>query len=315
MEKRNLKLKNKGTVIILISCALVLFGRFYQFFFFGSPYRAFLWDESLLTGLVLNFYQSWNDYATDPTINYRIELLTKIVAIIFLITSTISLFWLKIKSLFIKKSFAWMSLIFIFFMAISMFKEKNYAWLPVFELSIQISPLILLTFWNNFEKLSTSFLINFLKVAIALTFIPHGLFAMGVFPVPGHFLDMTISILNVSEGQARTFLWVVGFLDVVGSILIFVSFRLSKITLYYFVFWGLVTASARIYAGFIPELATMTIHNSLFLTIYRLPHGLIPLATLYLMQHNYIKATKNEKPQLFNSGLRFTFNKRAESQQ
>jgi hypothetical protein len=196
-----------------------------------------------------------------------------------------------------------------------MFKEKNYAWLPVFELSIQISPLILLTFWDNFEKLNTSFLVNFLKVAIALTFIPHGLFAMGVFPVPGHFVDMTISILKITEDNARIFLWVVGFLDVVGSILIFVSFRFSKIILYYFVFWGLVTALARIYVGFIPQLAGMTIHNSLFLTIYRLPHGLVPLATLYLIQINHLKLIKNEKPQLSNFGLRFPFGKRAESQQ
>jgi hypothetical protein len=287
MDKRDLKLKSIGIKIILISCALVLFGRFYQFFFFGSPYRAFLWDESLLSPLVTKFYDSWNAYAIDPVINHRIELLTKIVAVVFLITSIISLFWFRIKSMRLKKSFVWMSFIFFLFMALSMFKEKNYAWLPVFELSIQLCPLLLLTFWDNFEKLNTSFLVNFLKVAIALTFIPHGLFAMGVFPVPGHFVDMTISILKITEDNARIFLWVVGCLDVVGSILIFVSFRFSKIILYYFVFWGLVTAFARIYVGFIPELAGMTIHNSLFLTIYRLPHGLVPLATLYLIQINH----------------------------
>ncbi|WP_299365775.1 hypothetical protein [Winogradskyella sp.] len=308
-------LQKQSIKIILISCALVLFGRFYQFYFFGSPYRAFLWDESLLTPIVLYFYDSWNAYATDPTINYRIELLTKIVAVIFLITSFIALFWFKVSSMIIKKSLIWISFVFLIFMALSMFKEKNYSWLPVFELSIQLSPIVLLAFWKNIEKLSISFLTNFLKIAIALTFIPHGLFAMGILPVPGHFIDMTISILKISEDEARIFLWVVGFIDVLGSILIFIPHRMVKFILYYFAFWGFVTAFARVYVGFIPELAGMTLHNSLFLTIYRLPHGLIPLATLYLIRTNKLTVTKNEKPKLFNFGFRFPSGKHTESRQ
>lgn len=308
-------LKKQSITIMLISCALVLLGRFYQFFFFGSPFRTILWDESLLTGLVLNFYDSWNAYATDPIINYRIEVLSKIAAIIFLLTSIVVLFWYKISSIVIKKSLIWMSFVFLVFMAISMFKDKIYAWLPVFELSIQLSPLVLLTFWNNIEKLNVRFLTRFLKTAIALTFIPHGLFAMGVFPVPGHFTDMTISILGVTENEAKLFLWIVGFIDVVGSILIFIPHKISKIILYYFVFWGLITAFARVYSGFVPGLAGMTLHNSLFLTIYRLPHGLIPLATLYLLNIKQLKIIKNEKLQPHDFGLRFPLGKPTESEQ
>ena len=288
-----MKIKNP-LQIIQISVFLVLFGRAYQFFFFGAPFRELLWDESLLTPVVLLFFDSWNAYATSANVNFYIEQFTKFVAVLFLATSVLVLFWYKLRLYYLKKIMMGLSFSFLVLMAVCMIKEKNYSFMPVFELAIQIAPIVLFTFYKNITALKFDFLILYFKIAIALTFIPHGLFALGIFPVPGYFIDMTISILKISETGARFFLWTVGLLDILGSVLIFTSPRISKITLAYFTFWGLVTAIARVYSNFIPELAAMSLHNSFYLTIYRLPHGLLPLATYFYIKLNQTNNNEHE---------------------
>lgn len=279
----------KLNIISLIKlCAFTVFlGRAYQFYFFGAPFRAILWDESLLTPIVEGLFNySWYDYATSTTVNFWIEIFTKFCSVIFLVSAFVSLFWDKIKFSLLKKTTLYLGTVILVILGICMVKDRNYDYFQFFEMTMQfVAPLIILT---NIElnKIDYKKTLIILKIAIALTFIPHGLFAMDVLNLPGQFVDMTILILGVNETQATIFLFVVGLLDVILSVIIFVP-RFSKYALMYMVIWGFLTAMARPIAGYNFHFASATLHSSLYLMIYRLSHGIIPLIA-YIIEKKLI---------------------------
>jgi len=274
---------DKLKIISLVKvCAFTVFiGRAYQLFFFGGPYRALFWDESLLTPIVEDvFNYTWFEYATSSTVNSWIEGFTKFNSIIFLIAAICCLFWNQIKWKRLKRFVIGLGIWLLLLLAICMVKDRNYDFLQLFEMSIQLTAPFLL--WKNIKmNPENKNLIFGLKVAIALTFIPHGLLAMGFPYRPGHFIDMTILILGVNETQATQFLFVVGFLDVLLALLAFVP-KLSKYALLYMIFWGFATAFARLVSGFNVNFISSTIHGSAYLTVYRLSHGILPLIVLLL---------------------------------
>ncbi len=47
-------------------------------------------------------------------------------------------------------------------------------------------------------------------------------------------------------------------------------------------FWGFATAFARLAAGFSQDFIAMSLHNSTYLVIYRLSHGLLPLIVFFI---------------------------------
>ena len=183
---------------LLKVCAFTVFlGRAYQFYFFGAPVRAILWDESLLSPVIegLTNY-SWFDYATSPVVNRWIEGFTKINSLIFLLAGIVCLFWDKISYTRTKKTILSIALFLFLMFGICLFKDKNYNILQLFELSMQFAAPIVILFNRDLESISNNKNLFFLKVSLALAFIPHGIFAMGLTFIPGHFLDMTIKILG-----------------------------------------------------------------------------------------------------------------------
>ena len=66
-------------------------------------------------------------------------------------------------------------------------------------------------------------MILIMKVAIAVTFISHGLYALNYYPRPGHFTEMVMDILGVKEATAILFLNVAGILDFVIAVGIFIK--------------------------------------------------------------------------------------------
>ena len=284
---------NKLKLISLVKiCAFTVFlGRAYQLYFFGAPFRAILWDESLLTPVVEGLFNySWYEYATSPRVNSWINGLTKVCSFIFLGAAIVSLFWDKIKYLKLKRAIVGLALFVLLIIGICIVKDRNYEYLLFFELFIQFAAPIVLLLNVRLDIIENKKVINGLKIAIACTFIAHGLFAMGLIYLPGYFVDMTILILGVTEPQATTFLYVAGVLDIVMSVLIFIP-KLSKYALLYMMFWGFATAFARLVAGFSSSFITMSLHNNTFLVIYRLSHGLLPLIVL-LMEEKFKKNIK-----------------------
>lgn len=290
---------SKYWFLLLKFCAFLIFlGRAYQFMFFGAPFRAILWDESFISPIVENLTNyTWFEYATNLEVNYWIEFFTKVCSFLFLVGAFTALFWEKIKVIWLKKIIIYLGIGILFFLALCIAKDKNYDVIQIFELFIQISIPVALLFVKHENEAQLDKIKTILKVALSVTFIAHGLFAIGFIYYPANFVDMTISILGITESQAKVFLTVAGLLDVAAAILIYIP-KTTKIALFYVLIWGLLTALARVVSGFNSDFILDSIHDSLYGTIYRLPHGLIAAIILMLMLKTSIEKVEEEQIQL-----------------
>lgn len=117
-----------------------------------------------------------------------------------------------------------------------------------------------------------------MKLAIALTFTGHGLYALGwPYGRPGHFIAMTQEILGLPEAGVRWYLTTAGILDLIVSVGIFFP-RLARPLLLYAAVWGLLTALARPLAYVTLEHLGPDLHRWVPEMLFRLPHSLVPLA-------------------------------------
>jgi hypothetical protein len=254
----------------------VFLGRAWQHLVFDAPYRALLWDEALMSGLVNRvFGLTWSDFVTDPNVDGYIQLGIQWIGGLFLFAG--------IAALFIRHIPSWLKVIvglggvFLAILAGMYMKEKFFHLGQLLEYSLQVgAPFFLLAALK--QNLNHRKLVLVMKGAIALTFICHGLYAVGFYPRPGTFMDMTINILGVGNEEAVQFLWAAGILDFLASILIFLPGRWSKIGLLYCVFWGAATSFARIAGNFYIDFWWSSLHQWLPEMIFRFPHFLIPLA-------------------------------------
>lgn len=273
---------------------LIFLGRSWQHLFWDAPYRTFFWDESLLQPFIegwLGF--NWTDYVTNLKTDTFIQNTIRGKGILYLLAAFCSLTISKTnkKITQIPILLGGLSLIIL---SILLTKEKFYHAAQFFEHSIQFGlPFVLVyALQENYKK---DTLILTLKTLIAVTFFAHGLYAFGAYPVPGKFVDMVIQIFGFSETAALTFLYIAGILDFVLAVLIFIP-KIDKYALCYAVFWGLLTALARITASFSFDFPVQTLHQNLYQVIYRLPHGLTPLMVINLLNGlNYFKAKKFQK--------------------
>ena len=259
----------------------VFLGRAWQHLYWDAPYRSLLWDESLMSPII-EFLSglTWETYVTSPVTEQNIILLIRITGILYLIIAGFSL-WAKTDKLYFR-ILLWAGFINLVILALLYCKERFYSIGQFFEYSLQFgSPLFLLC-WFRIEKGKTSsaLLIFWMKIAIALTFTCHGLYAIGYYSRPIGFMEMTMNILHVDEPTAIQFLQLAGILDFIVSIGIFMPYKWSKYFLSYTVCWGFLTALARIWANFDLEWLDYVMMQWLHETIYRFPHFLIPASVL-----------------------------------
>lgn len=151
-----------------------------------------------------------------------------------------------------------------------------------------ITPFLLLL---NF-KLSAKTFLPLLKISVVLTFVGHGLFALGYYDVPGHFIAMVTKLTPI-EGLAGAlvFLKIAGIMDVILSIGIFIP-KMRLFFLWYATVWGLLTALARYGAFFDFHLILSSTGAWLHETILRLPHSIIPFICILII----LKTKKNLAP-------------------
>ena len=113
-------------------------------------------------------------------------------------------------------------------------------------------------------------------VAMIMTFIGHGCYALNLWPMPAKFLAMTTEILGVEHEAAITLLWWAGILDFLVCFGIFLKVSRRSCALYAAI-WGFLTAIARPVAGMSLSLnywgADLFIHEA----VLRAPHYVIPL--------------------------------------
>ncbi len=121
------------------------------------------------------------------------------------------------------------------------------------------------------------------KAAIAITFLSHGLFAIGYYPVPGDFMDMIIIIFDVKNETARQYLQIAGIMDFLVAGAIFFPYIRTPFLIYAAI-WGVLTALARPVGHYFPDNMSYTLTRYLHEFVIRSPHFLLPVILL-LMEH------------------------------
>lgn len=125
------------------------------------------------------------------------------------------------------------------------------------------------------------------RILCSLTFLGHGLFAVGLDRDFTNFIPMTTYLTGLDAKGAETFLTVFGILDLVAAVLVFAKNDFIKPALWYMIAWGLITAFARIFFFAGTDLA-YPLDNGFLLgilqTAIRLVHGLVPLWLLLTWQ-------------------------------
>ncbi|TRX48294.1 hypothetical protein FNH22_29410 [Fulvivirga sp. M361] len=268
-------LANSIPNLLRISCLFVFTGRAWQHLLWDSPFRTFFWDQGLLEGIVTTFSDmTWFEYVTSPSTDHSITILTRAFGIFYLFMAILTL----IAQPRMRK-LSWLYGLSSFFLAVLAFfycKEKFYHTAQFFEYAIQFLTPVFFSL-SLFKDITRARLVFYMKIAVTLTFISHGLYAFEYYPRPGVFVDMTVNILGVSETKAHQFLTVAGLVDFVLAIGIFLP-RYGQYFLLYAALWGFVTAIARTWSNLVYDPLSLSLMNQyLHQTIYRLPHGMIPM--------------------------------------
>lgn len=281
MEKMSIKSTSTGQMFITllrITCFFVFAGRAYQHLVWDAPFRSLLWDQEWMQGIVQSFTSmSWEEYTSSMKVDSFIQALIRATGWLYAIAAVLSLF--------IRRNMKWAGYILLAgsaalgFLGFLEFKEKFFQYGQLMEFGIQvITPMLL--YLTLFTKIRERNLMLTAKIATAITFLGHGLYAWGYYPQPGHFIDMFINVLGFSEEFSRTSLMIAAALDFAVAILIFVP-RASRPALLYCVLWGGLTAMARIMSGFDSNFIAQTLNQYTFEVLFRLSHALIPLWIFY----------------------------------
>jgi len=113
-------------------------------------------------------------------------------------------------------------------------------------------------------------------VALVMTFVGHGSYAIGWWPTPANFYAMTSVILKVDYETARILLRTAGVLDLLVCVGIFLPY-VRRPAAAYAALWGFVTAMARPMAGMSMGLYYWGADQYLHEAVLRAPHWMIPL--------------------------------------
>jgi|APTNR8051073442_1049403.scaffolds.fasta_scaffold00134_53 hypothetical protein len=264
--------------LLQVAAVCVFAGRAWQHLRFDAPYRTLLWDERWMKNIVAAFGMDWSDYVTSPGVDAAIDAFTRGMGWFYLLCALCAAAIHRLG-----RPASWIVTaggVMLVFLAFLYTKEKFFFAGEFFEFALQCGTPFFLVWLNRYGTPTPGF-IRWLKITIALTFICHGLYAIGFYPRPGNFIEMTMNILHVDEQQAVVFLNFVGVLDFLLSICIFLPWRWPiLIALAYAAFWGMATSIARTWAYFNPEFLDNTLAQWLHETVLRLPHGLGPLVAL-----------------------------------
>ncbi len=270
------KLFKRLFLIVQIATVAVFWGRAWQHLYWDAPYRTLLWDENWLRWLVENVFQtSWDAYVS--TSDGAIRMLVRGTGWFYVLCGIGAIFIQRIPRLLVPLLYA--GSVGLILLAALYCKEKFFHLGQFLEYTLQwASPLFLIVLWQ--KKDFTKKLAWCMKLAIAFTFICHGLYAIGYYPRPAGFLEMTMNILHLQDQQAITFLQIAGVLDFIAAVFLFLPGSVGIAGLAYCVVWGFFTTVARIWAHFHLEFFPNVLLQWLHESILRFPHFLIPLAVL-----------------------------------
>jgi hypothetical protein len=252
-------------------------GRAWQYIVWDGPWRALFWDESLMSAIVAKWGWEWSDWATSLQVAHGISYFTTIVGLLLLLGALLA--WWKVTQRWRWIWFTYAGLLLLH----TLLNWKGHAWQGGYlvEHSLQWTTPLWFVLLGVVDKRTPQVWLG-VRIAIALTFIGHGLYAMGYYPVPPHFVGMMMSGFGLSEHLARDVLWIIGWLDFLAAIALLLPFTKGrKFALAYIIIWAFLTAVARLYANAAwyswPELLSQWVPEFLV----RWCHFLVPIALWY----------------------------------
>jgi hypothetical protein len=281
--------------ILQIATLALFLGRAWEHIFWDPPFRALLWSQNLMEGPVkalLNM--EWKAYVTSPIVDRNIQLLIRLNGIFYLICAILVLFASRLPKV-VFRFFMVLGSLSLLFLAMLFWKEYFQKFGQFVEYSLQVCTPLFFYFFVT-RKDITPPLLRAMKIATAVTFVAHGLYAIGYYVRPGNFLSMFMAVLNVSEDTAVLLLNLAGAFDFLAAVLIFIPGWPARLGLLYCVFWGFSTSAARIWAYFYPDFWQESLFQWTHEFLLRMPHFLIPLLIylfLYGLQRSAIKASSN----------------------
>lgn len=255
-------------VLLAFAASSTLLARGWLTWRWDSPIRELIWREDLWSGMLEKaFGISWNEFAeqSDPGISavsqgigVGLMLLAMVpwIAIWRPSAGVVHLLWCGSVLLGLDSLGRWAAADFEFAMGI--------------EHALQIAAPVL-CWWAVCREISEGWRVA-LSVCAGLTFVGHGLYASGIYPVPLQFQTMTMKILSFDGRETANFLLVAGILDFVAVAGIWVK-PIRRWALLYLIGWGFLTALARPVAHglgdpWIAEMLVRTAHWALPLVLW-----------------------------------------------
>lgn len=272
------KLSKKGEFFWLrLAVMAVLAGRAYQHFFFRPPYTEIFWDEGLMKPFIDLLGLNW-----DVFLNGGFVTIFQYAAGSVLVAGLILLF--LPKNLIVRSRFLLLLCgIILSFVALSLFKGNFYRVGQLFEYSAQVGCVFLLYHWLRPDGIVQKRFIWSVRILTALTFLCHGLYALGYYPVPYTFSMMVWGTFPfLSESATKQFLFFFGLMDVIAIVLILLPRwnKFYRAALWYCMLWGTITAFARVVGTYYAGMPLQSLHENVYEVIYRLPHAILPLYLL-----------------------------------
>ena len=252
----------------------LLLGRAWQHLFWDAPYRELLWDEYWMKDIVAQVLGlSWSEYVSNPLYDERIQIFTQGLGWFYVISAlaAVGIQWYPRLARPILNT----SGLALFLLSLIAWKEYNWQIGQLLEYALQwATPLLLAA--SSKRSIPEKWIHNASRAAISATFIGHGLYAVGYYPVPGNFIEMTMRSLSIGEDATRTFLFGIGILDILAALGIIWPVRFKTTIFAYLILWGLLTSLARVWGyfsiDFFENWWQMWIHELLI----RFPHFLVP---------------------------------------
>lgn len=262
-------------LLLKIAAASVFAGRAYQHFFWDAPYRELLWDDQIMPPIIEALTPwTWHEYVTNLAVDEVFHQWMVGIGAFYTVLAFACFFYEKMPS-WVRWPI-WLGVVGQVVLALLYMKEIFMHAGQFLEYALQFcAPAFLIIYFKKKEL--TPGLVLAMKLAIALTFACHGLYALNFYPRPGLFTSMTMQILHCPEPFAIQFLTVAGWLDFAVAIGIFLPKKWAKWFLLYAVLWGSATSVARLWGNFYPDFPLQSIHEWAYQVVYRFPHGLVPL--------------------------------------
>lgn len=270
-------MQNKSLISWLrLTVFLMFLGRAWQHLSWSGPYSTLYYSERYF-GKLIELITGMNrfEYVSSTAVSGFLSKVNIAFGIIFLLGAFSVLLVNKSKSYY--KTIIKVAWGLLFVVAFGYFVEKNHTWGQFLEYTAQLTAPYLLLMSVKY-KMKKKF-IFIAKLSIAVTFVCHGLYAYGYYPVPGAFVDMMIKGFGMNEPQAVYWLRIFGVVDFAFAVGIFIPFA-ARYFLLYGLIWGFLTAFARIYTQVNLDFLEATLGQYTFEFLVRTPHFIIPLVLL-----------------------------------